>query len=113
MAVVKIEEVTLYVATPVSNVTENLEAVGFMDHSGIPYVKLQYNDASQLPDVLTGVNTWWTRPDVALPPLEGFPFLVFTEVHDNIPARYSPVKYVAGLDAIKSFPAYFASVNGN
>lgn len=109
MALVKIEEVFLYVATT-ENPAENLEAVAFMDHSNIPYVKLQYNDSEQLPNVLAAVNTWWDRPDVNLPPLTGFPFLVYTEVHDNILARHSPVKYLAGLDNIKTFPSLLASL---
>ena len=111
MAIVKIEEVFLYAAMSGTDVAENLEAVAFMDHSGIQYVKLQYNDAEQLSAVLSAVNSWWQRPDMARDPVTKFPFVVYTEVHDNIPARHSPVRCLEGLEAIKTFPALFASVN--
>jgi len=111
MAIVKIEEVFLYTATATTNVAENLEAVAFMDHSGIQYTKLQYNDAEQLPAVLSAVNTWWDRPDMAREPLTGFPFLVYTEVHDDIAARHSPVRCLDGIEKIKTFPAILESVN--
>lgn len=110
MAVVKIEEIYLYAGTAVPNVAENLEAVAFMDHSGIPYIKLQYNDAQQQQETLNAVNTWWTRPDIALPPLTGYPFVTYTEVCDNIPARMSPVKYLAGLSEIKRLPDILAAL---
>jgi hypothetical protein len=110
MAVVKIEEVYLYTSEASENAAENIQAKAFMDHGTIPFVNLFYNDQTQLEEVLSAVNTWWERPDVALPPLTEFPFITYTEVHDDIPARHSPVKYLAGIDAIKTFPDLYNSV---
>lgn len=99
MAIVKIEELYLYVSEVVPNAAENVQAMAFMDHSGLPYVKMMYNDASQHPDVLAPLNSWWAD---RLPPVDGFPFLTYVEVHDNVPARLSPVKYLKGIDNIQT-----------
>ena len=110
MAVVKIEEVYLYTSEASANAAENIQAKAFMDHSTIPFTNLFYNDQTQLEEVLSSINTWWTRPDINLPPITEFPFITYTEVHDDIPARFSPVKYLAGIEAIKTFPALYNSV---
>ena len=112
MAIVKIEEIYLYFSGATDDAAENIQAAAFMDHSGIPYTKLLYGDAAQCAEVLTAVNTWWTLERdfaPALPPVTKYPFLVFTEVHDNVPASYSPVRYLEGLDAIKTFADIYAT----
>ena len=112
MAIVKIEEVYLYFSGVTDDAAENLSAAAFLDHSGIEFTRLLYNDAEQCKQVLDAVNTWWTiERDFApaLPPVTRYPFLVYTEVHDNIPARYSPVRYLEGLDAIKTFAEIYAT----
>jgi hypothetical protein len=98
MTIKKIEEVYLYVSEVVDNSAENIQALAFMDHSGIPFIKMMYNDASALPDTLAALNTWWKD---RLPPLEKFPFITYVEVHDDIPARHSPVQYLQGIDNVK------------
>lgn len=110
MAITKIEEVHLYTAEAVDNQAEMIKAKAFMDKSEIPYINLNYNDAATLQEILDNVNTWWARPDINLPPVERFPFLTYTEVHDDIPARYSPVKYKQGLAEIEDFPAFYNSI---
>lgn len=105
MAIQKLEEVYLYVAPDEAGSTENLEANAFMDHSGIEYTRLYYADPSQHESVINAVNSWWTNRDIdPLEPVTKFPFIVYTEVHDDIPARLSPVKYIQGLEGIKSYP---------
>ena len=113
MAIVKIEEVYLYTSEYNGDVAENIQAVAFMDRAGIPFNRLLYNDRTQSDEVLATLNTWWPKFDASLPPLTTYPFIVYTEVHDDIPARSSPVKYVAGIDAIKAFPALYTSINDN
>jgi hypothetical protein len=111
MAVVKIEEVFLYFSDVTDDAAENLSAAAFMDHSEIPYTRLLYNDADQCKEVLDAVNTWWAQERdyaPALPPVTKYPFLVYTEVHDNVPARYSPIRYLEGLEAIKTFADIYA-----
>jgi hypothetical protein len=107
MAIQKLEEIYLYVSEVAENPAENIQAHAFMDHSGLPYTRLFYNDASQHPEVLSAVNSWFTAPQNQLPPVTKFPFLVYTEVHDDIPARSSPVRYLEGIDAIKTFPEIY------
>jgi len=112
MAIKKIEEVYLYVSEAVTNSAENIEAVAYMDHSGVPYTKLLYNDQGQHESVFSALNSWWTQhPYKPQPAVDTFPLLVYTEVHDDIPARYSPILYLAGIDAIKTFKATYDSVN--
>lgn len=111
MAIVKIEEVFLYTSEYVGDAIQNIQANAFMEKSGVPYTKLFYNELNQSNEVLNTVNTWFARPDVNLPPLETYPFIVYTEVHDDIPARYSPVKYVSGKENIENFPAFYFSIN--
>lgn len=104
MAIIKIEEIFLYASESTTNSAENIQANAFMDHSGIEYTRLWYNDPSQHEAVLSAVNSWFTAPNSNLPPVTKFPFLHYTEVHDDIPARSSPLKYLEGIDAIKTFP---------
>lgn len=110
MAITKIEEVYLYTAEGAYDQAEMIRAKAFMDQSGIPYVNLNYADPTQIQEVLDNVNTWWTRPDIQLPPIQKYPFLTYTEVHDDIPARYSPVKYKEGIESIETFPEFYNSV---
>ena len=99
MAVIKTEEIFLYVSEAVSNPAENIQAITFMEQGNIPFVKLMYNDPTAHEQNFAALNSWWKD---RLPPVDSFPFLVYTEVHDDIPARMSPVKYLKGLDAIKT-----------
>jgi len=115
MAVIKIEEVHLYHSDATDDAAENIAAVAFMDHSGIPCSNLLYNNVEQCKIVIDAVNTWWANDSAevpALPPVTAYPFLTYSEVHDNLPARLSPVRYVQGLDAIKSFADYYKQING-
>lgn len=108
MAIQRLEEVYLYVVPDEVGSTENLEANAFMDHSGIEYTRLYYADPTQHESVINAVNTWWTDRDIdPLEPVTKFPFVVYTEVRDDIPVRLSPVKYASGLDAIKAFPELY------
>lgn len=110
MAITKIEEVYLYTAEGAYDQAEMIRAKAFMDQSGIPYIQLNYDNVEQQQDVLNSVNTWWARPDIALPPVTKYPFLTYTEVHDDILARYSPVKYKEGIENIETFPEFYNSV---
>lgn len=108
MAIIKLEEVYLYSSEIVDNPQENIQAIAFMENSGVPFVKMMYNDPNQHPEALAALNSWWAGK---LPPLTGFPFVTYVEVHDDIPARYSPVKYAAGLEEIKKFVDFYKTFN--
>lgn len=109
MAVVKLEEIYLYTSDMADNAADQIAAQSFMDHSGIPYTRLMYSSQEQHESVLVIVNTWLS-PNSGLPPVTDYPFLVYTEVHDDIPARQSPVKYLQGVEAIKTFPSIYNSL---
>lgn len=109
MAVVKIEEVFLYVSEVAANAAENIEAMAFMDHSGIPYTKMMYNDPSVIDQVLEPLNTWWR--DRGVPDATGFPLLTYVEIHDDIPARMSPACYLQGISEIKKIVDIYNATN--
>lgn len=112
MAIVKIEEVYLYVSEVVPNAAENIQAVAFMENCGVPFVRMMYNDASQHAEAFAALNSWWTNnPLNSLPPLDTFPFVTYVEVHDDLPARLSPVKYLKGIDAIKTIVDLYNSAS--
>jgi hypothetical protein len=113
MSIIKIEEVYLYTTDADFNQAEMINSKAFMDNSGIEHTNLYYNDKEQLQEVLTSLNTWWTTPINTLPPATKFPLLTYVEVHDDIPARFSPVKYKQGLEEIQSFVDLYDSVMGN
>lgn len=117
MSVVKLEEVYLYVTDAGDNPAENIQAQAFMENSGIPYTRMYYNNMEQVSEVLKAMNGWWNRPEIPenmrMPDIEKMPYVVYTEVHDDIPARLSPLRYLAGIDAIKTFPDIWNSINTN
>ena len=105
MTIKKIEEVYLYVSEAAGTAAESIEAIAFMENSGVPFIKLMYNDAAQLPAILSVMNGWWVD---RLPPLETFPFVTYVEVHDNIPARASPIQYLEGIEKIKTIVSIYS-----
>jgi hypothetical protein len=107
MSVIKIEEVHLYFTDAAENVAENLEAAAFMENCGIPYTRLYFNNQSPLVDILNSVNTWWQNTQ---PPATKYPFITYVEVHDDLPARQSPIKYLEGIDNIKNFPDIYNAI---
>lgn len=112
MAIMKLEEIYLYTSDVAENLAENIRAKAFMDHSGIIYTNLSYNSLEHTNEVINTVNTWWTtnNPATQRDPLTKYPFLVYTEVHDDIPARWSPVKALEGAENIETFPALYNSI---
>jgi hypothetical protein len=111
MAIVKIEEVYLYSTDAFDNPEENISAVAFFENSGVPFTNMYYNANNDFDGMFSALNSWWVRGDEhSMPELHQFPFITYVEVHDNIPARLSPVKYVAGLEEIKKFPDFYFSI---
>ena len=112
MAITKIEEIHLYCSESVENSVENIQAMSFMDHSGIPYTKLTYNDPAQHASVMESINGWIALPSLyEHSPITKFPFLVYTEIHDDIPARSSPLRFLEGIEAIQTFQNVWNTYN--
>ena len=105
MALSRIEEIFIYTDS-LNDPIGTQEIHAWFDHSAIPHIKLNYNNAEQTQIVLDAVNTWWnyvdidTLEEVNLPPVTAFPFVVYTEVHSNGPISYLPRKYIQGKDNI-------------
>lgn len=112
MAIIKLEEICLYTSDVGNNASEMVQAQAFMDHSGIPYTRLMYNNQEQHDHVIEIVNTWWSNRADPLPPVTNYPFLTYTEVHDDIAARFSPITYLQGFEKIQTFPEIYTSIMG-
>jgi hypothetical protein len=108
MTIKKIEEVYLYISEAANNFQENIQATAFMEHSDVPFVRMMYNDKNQHTEIFLALNSWWEH---RLPPISSFPFITYVEVHDDIPARNSPVKYALGLTEIQNFVQYYKTIN--
>lgn len=101
MSLAKIDEVVLYICSTTQTVDSH-ELCAWFDHKGIPYIKLDYQDVNQHPDVFAPLNTWWREDDngVKQEPINEFPFVVYTEIHSDKPFHYLPKKYIKGKEAI-------------
>lgn len=112
MALQKIEEVYFYFSDSFGSAAENIRAAAIMENSNVPFQKFYYNSLTNTEELFNNLNSWWTKPDgTGLPELNQFPFLTYVEVHDDIPARMSPVKYVQGADEIQNFITFYNTVN--
>jgi len=113
MAIVKIEELYLYVSEVVENSAENIQAMAFMDHSGLPFILMRHNELEAHPSVFAPLNSWWAegRCVSPLPDIDSFPFVTYVEVHDDRPARQSPVRYLKGITDIKTITDLYAVNN--
>lgn len=101
MSLARIEEVFLYTCSE-ENPIETHELNAWFDHSGIQHSKLNY-PKSQVADALAPLNTWWQENEETgeiQPQVEGFPLVVYTEVHSDKHVSYLPRKYIYGKDAI-------------
>lgn len=113
MAIKKIEEVYLYYTDLPGTVEQNLTTLIALDKARIPFTKMFYAETADFDALLSSLNTWWKIPHVNLPPLtiDSFPFIVYTEVRKDLPARMSPVKYVSGQEEIQKFIDLYTTVN--
>lgn len=109
MAITKIEQIYLYTdqvfdaetKLPVDADSDSAKAIAWFAENGITdYVNLNYGDTSTHQDCFTPLNTWafiGKTEDIA-----AFPFVYYTEVHDDLPANSMPMVLLYGLDAIQS-----------
>ena len=122
MAIVKIEQIYLYTdqapkprpttpppeggevveaEAPVPDDSDSAKAIAWFAEQGITdYVNLNYSDPSVSAKCFEPLNSWTfigKTEDIA-----AFPFVYYTEVHDDLPANSMPVVLLYGLDAIKN-----------
>lgn len=122
MAIVKIEQIYLYtdqvfptatvpaasdytgvedIEAPAPADSDSAKAIAWFAEQGITdFVNLNYADPASHPDCLAALNTWpflGKTEDIA-----AFPFVYYTEVHDDLPANNMPMVLLYGLDAIQN-----------
>lgn len=90
MAITKIEEVYLYTTLDHTH-AECYGMKKWLDDNNIQYTNLHY-PAEIKDEVFAPLNTWWDGVTFT-----DFPILIYTEVHDDIPASRSPRKYAKTL----------------
>jgi hypothetical protein len=110
MTIVKLEEVTLYTDSVFDNAAENIKAEAFFERCGVPHRRVCFGDKEHAKNVLDELNQGYSRYDKNFVPLTKLPLLQYVEVHDDIPARLSPVKFLEGLTRIQEFPSLYFSI---
>jgi hypothetical protein len=111
MAIQKLEELYLYYSDAFNGATENIKAVALVENSGVPFTRMYFNAQADTTQLFEALNSWWVKEDGSgLDEVNTFPFITYVEVHDDIPARLSPVKYAKGYDGIKSFLDFYNSI---
>ena len=101
MAIQKIDSIYLYTGMTWApdETGSSVEARDHMDSLGIPYMHMNYADPEQHEAALSPLRDWAM---VGMPDsLDEFPFVVYTEVHDDIDTEFQPKVIIYGLDAIK------------
>lgn len=109
MAIVKIEQIHLYTGQvfdvetklPVVADSDSAKAIAWFAEQGITdFTHLNYGDPTVHADCFAPLNTWsflGKTEDIA-----AFPFVYYTEVHDDLPANNMPMVLLYGLDAIQN-----------
>lgn len=122
MAIVRIEQIYLYTdqvfnservdpapgsgdpvtaSPPVVAESDSAKAIAWFAEQGITdYVNLNYGDPASHADCFAPLNSWefiGKKQDIA-----SFPFVYYTEVHDDRPVNAMPMVLLYGLDEIKN-----------
>jgi hypothetical protein len=102
MAITKIDDIYLYtdLSWDPSEVSESVDAKAFLDACGLTYIHLNYADPEQHPFVFDPLSSWSFSDGSHK--IETFPFVIYTEIHDDLsPAKY-PKVLLYGLDEIEN-----------
>lgn len=110
MAIVRIEDITLHTSDVLGNCAENIKAEAFFERKGIPFTRIYYNDPAVAAESLNLLNTQYSELYSDFVPLTKLPVLQYVEVHDDIPARLSPMKFLEGVTRIQEFPSLYFSI---
>lgn len=109
MAIVKIEQIYLYTdqvfdtetRLPVVPDSDSAKAIAWFAEQGITdFVNLNYGDPAAHEDCFAPLNTWSFHGKTE--EITAFPFVYYTEVHDDLPANNMPMVLLYGLDAIQN-----------
>ena len=101
MSIQKIDDIYLYtdlVGKPKEK-SESVDAKTYMDSLNIEYINMNYNHPDLHEDALSPLRTWtFTRGQHEL---THFPFIIYTEIHDDLSPSFYPKVLLFGLDEIK------------
>ena len=108
MSIVRIEQIYLntdqtYDEEGLTDLTtDSAKAIQWLAENGITdYVNLNYADPSVHADCFAPLNTWYFE-NCGNHTFTAFPFLYYTEVHDDRPVNQMPIILHYGLDEIKN-----------
>lgn len=95
----RIADIQLYMGlTP--EVADCYAAKTFLESVQVKYTPYMYTDPAQHAANFEAISSWKLEgaPEV----LDKFPFVIYTEIHDDLEPSQYPRKCIYGLDAIKS-----------
>jgi hypothetical protein len=108
MSIIRIEQIYLYTDQTyneqglVDPNTDSAKAIQWLaDNDITDYVNLNYGDPAFHPDCFAPLNSWYFE-NCGNHTFTGFPFLYYTEVHDDKPVNQMPMILLYGLDEIKN-----------
>jgi hypothetical protein len=93
-----ITNIYLYTKDVFNEKSSCFKAKKFLDDNQISYVNLNYPDSSQHEELLSAVSSWW-RGEIEV---KAFPFLHYTEVHEDLDPSQYPIEILRGLTQIRN-----------
>ena len=102
MAITKIDSIYLYtnLTWAEGETSDSVEARKYLDDNGVQYIHLNYADPAQHEAALAPLRTWMFS-DGLHTEITDFPFIIYSEVHDDMDSSMYPKVLIYGLDAIK------------
>jgi hypothetical protein len=100
MAISKIDAIYLYtdMTWEEGEKTDSTQARAYLDAEGVEYILLNYADPAQHEDATSPLRTWGFIDGYH--DIKAFPFVIYTEVHDDMSMTKWPKVLLYGLDAI-------------
>ena len=102
MSIQKIDDVYLYtdLALEPDEKSASFEAKAYMDSLNINYIHMNYYHPDQHEPALSPLRTWqFSRGQHDLP---CFPFVIYTEIHDDLSPAFYPRVLLFGMDEIRN-----------
>lgn len=97
MTITKIDDVYLY-ANDFQGPSDCFDAKTWLDENNITYQFMYYGNPDEYQRLFDSASENWSQQT----PLSAFPFLIYTEIHDDLsPSRY-PQVCLRSLDEIKN-----------
>jgi len=95
MSLTKIDDIYLYTGLTAS-ANNSYAAKKWFDEQGIEYIFMHYGNEAEHASLFAALDTWWPGEHT----FTDFPFVVYTEIHDDLSPRNYPRICLYGLDNI-------------